>query len=60
MRKLTEYEKLECAEYTLNILEDALTNHGAYDGETGDWLFRAKAEVRKKLGQYLDNTKERL
>ena len=53
MRKLTEYEKLEATEYTLDILEDALTNHGAYESKTGDWLRRAKDEVSKRLSMYL-------
>lgn len=55
MKRLTEHEKLECAEYVLDILEDALIWHGEYEGKTGDWLVRAKEKVRLRLGQYLDN-----
>lgn len=60
MRKvMTELDKLECVEYTIDLLHKALTQHGAFDGRTGDWIDRCKAECIIRRGQYL-KSRERL
>ena len=55
MKRLTDYDKLECAEYTLDILERALTEHGVYKTETRDWLCTARDECAKQRAQYLES-----
>lgn len=55
MKRLTSFEKIECAEYVLNILEDALPSHTPPDNETFELIKQAKEEVAKRRSQYLDN-----
>ena len=59
MKHLTEYDKLECTEHTLEILEDALrrapTRDGDFDEDVRSVLDVAKEAVRLRMGRYLDN-----
>ena len=51
--KLTEHEKLEIAEYVVELLTTALTEHGPYDSKLGEWMRHAKGECIMRLGGYL-------
>ena len=57
MRKLTDLDKLECAEYVLGILKDALKKTPVVNEEftidAGELLCIAKDEMDRRRGQYL-------
>ncbi len=50
---LTELDKLECAEYTLNLLDDALKRDGPFSTAHGEWIRRGKEEVQRRLSEYI-------
>lgn len=55
MRRLTELDKLECAEYFLDILKKALNRDGPFSTAHGLWMERAGQDMDKIRGQYLEN-----
>jgi hypothetical protein len=52
-RPLTELDRLECAEYTLKILDDTLKNDGPFSTAHGEWIRRAKEKVKDRLSEYI-------
>jgi hypothetical protein len=51
-RQLTELDKLECAEYVLELLGKKL-QHGEFDMPAGNWIQRCKDECIMRLGEYI-------
>ena len=54
--KLTDHDKLEIAQYTVDLLMTALTNHGPYNDthtQLVEWLNHADGECIMRLGQYI-------
>jgi hypothetical protein len=50
---MTERDKLECAEYTIELLGKALKRDGPFSTAHGEWILRAKNECIMRLGQYM-------
>ena len=64
MKRMSEIDKLECAEYVLDLLESKLAkadsgklakagSGNVYPSERGAWLQRCKDECIMRLGQYM-------
>lgn len=51
--KLTDHEKIEIAEYVVELLTTALTEHGPYNGDVGEWMIHAQNECAMRLDSYL-------
>lgn len=64
---VSERDKLDCAEYFLDILDKAKADNkeevpngcGTYESAHGDWMDRARRLVRHRISQYMDNTTPR-
>ncbi len=53
MRELTDLEKIECAEYVVDLLDSTKLGRGNEKNEHGTWMDRARATLRKRADQYL-------
>ena len=55
--KLTELDKIECAEYVLDLISKKLTSErytgSEHDWDTDAWVQRCKDECIIRRGQYL-------
>ncbi len=62
---ITELDMLETTEYVIDLLDKAKAKPdrftevpngcGTYDSEHGDWMDRARAIVKHRKSQYIDN-----
>ena len=50
MRRLTEFEKIEVAEYVIEVLDKTKAEQS---NEHSSWMARAKALLKERASQYL-------
>ena len=52
-RHLTELEKIECAEYVIDLLDKTKAKSGNQSNEHTRWMARARDLLKKRASQYL-------
>jgi hypothetical protein len=52
-QRLTELEKIEVAQYVVDLLDSTKAGIGNDKNEHGTWMERAKEALSKRLGHYL-------
>ena len=58
MRHLTSYEKIEVAEYVLEVLDQTKAGSGNHENEHGSWIERARDLLKKRAAQFLKTSDE--
>ena len=56
--KLTDLEKIECAEYVIDLLDSTKVGQGNDKNEHGMWMQRARETLKKRADQYIKVTYE--